>query len=166
VSRMTVFNYFPRKEDLFFDRTPELTALITSGVRDRPAGQEPEGALRDVFLRLLDEGHPLGGFADRFTGFWQVIIDSPALRARVRELGEEFETLIAGLLAEGGDPRPALTAALVTAAYRTCYADAARRIMAGTPGASFFDEHRARLARAFDCAAVAAAAIDPVPNGG
>src|ERR1700712_3885696 len=78
VSRMTVFNYFARKEDIFLDRLPALTALIVAGVRGHP---DPPAALREVFLKLLDARHPLAGFADRMTRFWQVVIDSPTLRA-------------------------------------------------------------------------------------
>jgi len=153
---MTVFNYFPRKEDMFLDRLPELTDLIVAGVR---GSATPSAALRDVFLGLLDARHPLAGFADRMPAFWQVVIDSPALRARVREFLEELENLVAGLLEEGGQPQPRLTAVLALAAYRVCYVDAAARIVAGEAAESFFDEHRERVARAFDQAAIAAAAI-------
>jgi hypothetical protein len=111
---MTVFNYFARKEDIFLDRLPELTGLIVSGVQGRP---DPLAALRDVFLALLDARHPLAGFADRMTQFWQVVIDSPTLRARVREFLEELEGLVAGLFEEGGQPQPRLTAALALAGY-------------------------------------------------
>jgi AcrR family transcriptional regulator len=156
VSRMTVFNYFSRKEDMFLDRLPELTGLIEAGVR---GSASPLTALRDVFLGLLDARHPLAGFADRLTEFWQVVIDSPALRARVREFLEELETLVTGLLEEGGQPQPRLTAVLALAGYRACYLEAATRIMAGEPAESFFAAHRARVERAFDQAAVAAAAI-------
>jgi AcrR family transcriptional regulator len=156
VSRMTVFNYFARKEDIYLDRFPELTALIVAGVRGSSA---PLAALRDVFLGLLDARHPLAGFADRMTDFWQVVLDSPALRARVREFLEELENLVAGLFEEGGQPHPRLTAALALAAYRVCYLESAARIMSGEPAESFFDEQRARVGRAFDQAGTAAAAI-------
>jgi AcrR family transcriptional regulator len=156
VSRMTVFNYFARKEDIYLDRFPELTAMIVAGVR---GSADPLAALRDVFLGLLDTRHPLAGFADRMTTFWQVVLDSPALRARVREFLEELENLVAGLFEEGGQPHPRLTATLALAAYRVCYLESAARIMAGDPAESFFDEQRARVGRAFDQAGIAAAAI-------
>jgi AcrR family transcriptional regulator len=161
VSRMTVFNHFPRKEEMFFDRGPEAQAILTDAIRGRAPGQDPVAALRDRVLALHDERHPLAGFADRFTEFWQVIVDSPALRAALREALERLEALIAALLAEAGHPRARLTAALVLAAYRSCYTDAVRRIHAGEPAESFAAEQRARIARAFDAAAAAAVAIDP-----
>src|SRR5438132_3025900 len=46
VSTMTVFNYFPRKEDLFLDRIPEGHELITRAVRDRGPDATPLAALR------------------------------------------------------------------------------------------------------------------------
>jgi AcrR family transcriptional regulator len=161
VSRMTVFNYFPRKEEMFFDRGPEAEQILTAAIRGRAPGQDPVTALRDRILALHDERHPLAGFADQFTAFWQVILDSPALRAALREALERLEALIAALLAEAGYPRAELTAALVLAAYRACYVDAARRIHQGEPAESFFDEQRARIARSFDAVAAAAATIDP-----
>jgi hypothetical protein len=95
------------------------------------------------------------------TPFWQIVIGSPALRARAREFDEELEDLVTTLFAEAGHPRPRMTVTLALAAYRVCYLEAARRIMSGEPSDSFFPEQRARVARAFDQAAVAAAAVDP-----
>ncbi len=161
VSRMTVFNYFPRKEDMFFDRVPELTGYLVDGIRGRAAGVSAPAALRDVFLRLLDERHPLAGFHDRMVDFWQIVAGSAVLRARVRELMEEQEDLITELFTEAGEPRPRMTAVLALSAYRVCYLQAATRIMAGEPAESFFPEQRARVARAFDQAATTAATIDP-----
>lgn len=39
VSAKTVFNYFPRKEDLFLDRYPEAVELVTRAVRERAEGR-------------------------------------------------------------------------------------------------------------------------------
>ena len=38
VSKMTVFNYFPRKEELFFDRGAEAIELTEAAIRDRAPG--------------------------------------------------------------------------------------------------------------------------------
>ncbi|MEU8057145.1 TetR/AcrR family transcriptional regulator [Microbispora bryophytorum] len=153
VSTKTVFNYFPRKEDLFLDRYPEAVELVTQAVRERAEGESPLAALRRLFLGMLREGHPLGGIAPGYEVFWQVILDSPALRARTRELVEEFEGVLAGLFAEAAgsapadragpagpadragpaDPAPRLAAALVVAAYRAVYVTSIDRIRAGDP---------------------------------
>jgi len=150
VSKMTVFNYFPRKEDLLFDRMPEFAALITAAVRERGSDASPVAAVRDLVLRLIDERHPLGGFADTFPGFWQIVLDSPALRARAREVVDDVEALLAGLYAESFDDAHArLSAALTVAAWRTCYLSGARRIMAGEPADDFSAEHRAWVEECF-----------------
>ena len=155
VSKMTVFNYFPRKEDLFFDRGPEAVALLSATVRERAADETPIAALRRVLSRLAEQGHPLGGVGDGFAMFWRVMLESPALRARAREAVEELEGLLVGLFAEAdGVPpahaRPRLAAALTVAAYRTVYTETANRLLAGASASEVLADHMARLEVAFD----------------
>ncbi|MCT9935157.1 TetR/AcrR family transcriptional regulator [Planotetraspora sp. A-T 1434] len=155
VSTKTVFNYFPRKEDLFLDRFPEAVELITQAVRERPEGERPLSALRRLVLGLLERRHPLGGMGDGYEYFWQVVLDSPGLQARAREWADELESLLAALLAEAagaepGDPWPRVEAALVVAAYRTAYATGVRRIMAGERADDVIEDHIALLNRSFD----------------
>jgi AcrR family transcriptional regulator len=40
VGRMTVFNHFPRKEDMFFDREDEARDLLVGAVRSREQGMD------------------------------------------------------------------------------------------------------------------------------
>ncbi|WP_203918164.1 TetR/AcrR family transcriptional regulator [Rugosimonospora africana] len=155
VSKMTVFNYFPRKEDLFFDRGPEAAALIAGAIRGRHDGETPVAALRRMLLDLLRQGHPLAGVGESLSGFWQVVVDSPALLARVREAAEELEDLLTTLFAEaaGGrpdDPAARLAAALVVAACRTAYVATAQRQLAGEGHADVVEDHAALLNTAFD----------------
>ncbi|MGI5153672.1 TetR/AcrR family transcriptional regulator [Microbispora sp. CA-102843] len=164
VSTKTVFNYFPRKEDLFLDRFPEAVELVTRAVRGRAEGESPLAALRRLFLGLLEEGHPLGGISPRYQVFWQVVLDSPALRARVRELVEEFEGVLAALFAEAAgagpaEPAPKLAAALVVAAYRAVYLTSVGRIRAGDPGQDVLADHIALLDRALEAVERAVAAF-------
>lgn len=155
VSTMTVFNHFPRKEDLFLDRIPEGVEVVTSAVHDRAEHESPLAALRRVLLDLADRRHPLSAVGDRFPHFWQVVLDSPALRARAREgLAETEEALAAALAHDRGtrpdDPRTRLFAALVVAAYRCVYAGTAARLMAGESADDVVEDHRTRLNDAFD----------------
>ncbi|MFD0582588.1 helix-turn-helix domain-containing protein [Dactylosporangium darangshiense] len=47
VAPKTVFNYFPRKEDLFLDRLEELSAMVTAAVRGAArASARPTRCLR------------------------------------------------------------------------------------------------------------------------
>lgn len=149
VSKVTVFNYFPRKEDIYFDRFPEARDLLTAAIRDRRADESPLSALRRLFVDLAERGHPLGGFQDRYVHFWRTALDSPALRARVREAIEEFEAHLTGLLT-GIDPHPRLTAAVVLAAFRTVYAETANRMLAGATADEVTADHNAAVQRAFD----------------
>jgi AcrR family transcriptional regulator len=151
VSKVTVFNYFPRKEDVFFDRGPELAELLTGTIRDRPAGTSVLGALRAMLLRHIAEGHPLGGVEDRFQVFWRIVLDSPTLRARAREMIDELEAHLATLIASSSDdPEPRLSAALIMAACRTTYQVTAGRILAGEATADLRDEYIALVNRSFD----------------
>ncbi|MFI1502238.1 TetR/AcrR family transcriptional regulator [Streptomyces platensis] len=157
VSTMTVFNYFPRKEDLFLDRIPEARELIVRAVRERGTEGSPLAALRRLVLALLAERHPLAGVGEGFEHFWRTVLDSPALRARGREAVEEMEGALAGLLAEasGGDAeRPGhdarLGAALTVAAIRVAYVDAAVRQLGGDPVDEVAVEQAEVLRRTFD----------------
>ena len=46
VSKMTVFNYFARKEDLFLDREDDVERLLREALDERPEGQSPIDAIR------------------------------------------------------------------------------------------------------------------------
>lgn len=155
VSTKTVFNYFPRKEDLFLDRLPEAVELITKAVRERGQGESPLAALRGLFLELLAQGHPLAGIGENYQFFWQVVLDSPALLARTREFVEELEDLLAELFAEAegidpAGPRARFAGALTTAAYRTVYLTAARKIFAGEGTDAVREESSTLLNHCFD----------------
>ncbi|WP_327092673.1 TetR/AcrR family transcriptional regulator [Nonomuraea sp. NBC_01738] len=151
VSKVTVFNYFPRKEDIFFDRVPELIALLTATVRDREPGTPVLEAIRRMLIGHAESGHPLGGVDERYAHFWRVVADSPALRARAREIAEEIETVLAELIAESGDDLPApLAAAMLVGGYRAAYLRTARRLMAGQGAAEVAKDHVADVNAAFD----------------
>ncbi len=157
VSTMTVFNYFPRKEDLFLDRIPEAVELLVGAVRERGADETPLAALRRLALGLLAERHPLGGPGEGFEYFFRTVLEAPSLRARAREAVEEVEGALAGALAEaaGGDPaRPGrsarLAAALIVAGWRTCYVEAAARQLAGDPADEVAADHEAVIRHTFE----------------
>src|ERR687885_383370 len=46
VSEKTVFNYFPTKEDLFFDEVPARQAALVDAIRRRQPGESIVAALR------------------------------------------------------------------------------------------------------------------------
>src|SRR5581483_575710 len=53
VGRMTVFNYFPRKEDMFFDRDEEGREAVREALRQRNPRVSPIETLRLLAHRLI-----------------------------------------------------------------------------------------------------------------
>jgi AcrR family transcriptional regulator len=104
VSVKTVFNYFPAKEDLFFDRADEVEQLWLDAVADhRPGESLLAGLRRRVLSRFAD--HP-GGPSARFR---KVLAGSTLLQVRGQQMWAGHEDAIAHALAgllgvDGEDP--------------------------------------------------------------
>jgi AcrR family transcriptional regulator len=135
VSKMTVFNYFARKEDLFFDETDDVQILIRDALAVR-GRRSPLAALQALAHDLIENQHDLVKVTPRVARFWKVVSDSPALRARTRELDEELERDLGRMLAEtvGArtiDPVARLIAALLFGAWRVAFREAMRRQRTG-----------------------------------
>ncbi|WP_103348989.1 TetR/AcrR family transcriptional regulator [Amycolatopsis sp. CA-128772] len=152
VSKMTVFNYFPRKEDLFLDRHADRLEELTSVVRSRPPGISACEALRRHQHGLLSSGHPLSGAIAGGPGFWWVLTSSPALTARWYEQEREIAAAFAEVLTEEtGEPfRSRMVAGLLTTAITTIFAHAMGRIVAGDEAETVRQEQAAVIDEAFD----------------
>ena len=136
VSTKTVFNYFPRKEDLFFDRGPEAAALVTRALRGRAEGEGPLRAFVRLIGRQVAAGHPLGRMVAADVPFWRTVAESPTLRARIRELVQEAEIGLAALIASEQDLAedelwPRVQAAAAVNVFRAVYGHAVARMLAG-----------------------------------
>ncbi|MEC3919647.1 TetR/AcrR family transcriptional regulator [Nocardia sp. CDC160] len=136
VSVNTAFNYFPTKEDLFFDRQDEVADRLAKAVREREPGESAAAAVRRGFLERLRADDPTLGLSPAATAFWQLIDDSPALQARLRQLGERTEAALAQALSEAthatpDDPTPRLVAAILAGLDRALHAEIRRGILAG-----------------------------------
>ncbi|MFZ0092242.1 MAG: TetR family transcriptional regulator [Solirubrobacteraceae bacterium] len=105
VSRQTVFNYFPSKEQMLFDRDAENEAALVAAVRDRAPGTSLVGAFRghtrafwsrvEVILRDGPTPH----------GFWGIVRQSPALRAHAEAMFARHARSVARqIAAERGVP--------------------------------------------------------------
>ena len=127
VSKMTVFNYFARKEDLMFDREDEVRLLFRDALGNRPKGESAIDALRRLVDRLCAEKHPFARVDKQTIAWWRVVVASPSLKARLREIGDES---IEGLALELAGPNPAATARLVAGmvvlTWRVAYDEAIR----------------------------------------
>ena len=152
VARQTVFNHFPRKEDLFLDRTADAVDLLRSAIRDRGPGVDVLASLRDTSFRLYDDRHPLSGVDERSAPFFRTVAESPALVARAREIASDLQRILSQELER--DPSfegdGALLAALFIAGYSSVMVETARRLIAGQAHDAVLDDHRARLERLFD----------------
>jgi AcrR family transcriptional regulator len=136
VSVNTVFNYFPAKEDLFFDRQAEVEARLAEVVRKRPVGTSPVGAVRACLLAALEDDEPTIGLRPEAAVFWRVVWESPALQARGREIAERAEAALAAALAEEagaavGDPLAVMLAGAIAGAHGAVLAEIRRRVVAG-----------------------------------
>jgi AcrR family transcriptional regulator len=152
VSKMTVFNYFPRKEDLFLDRGEELLDDLLTTVRERPAGSSPAEALRRRQHELLAEVHPLSGTVEGVPGFWGVLTSSPALVDRFHEQQRERADALAALLAaETGDAlRSRLVADLLTTTISSVFHVAITRLVAGDDAEAVRRDQVTVIDQAFD----------------
>jgi AcrR family transcriptional regulator len=152
VSSVTVFNHFPRKEDLFLDRAVDAVELLRSAVRDRAPGVDVPASLRDATLSLVDARHPLSGLNDRSVPFFRTVAASPALIGRAREIAAELQQT----LTEELDDDPSfegdgtLLAAFFTAGYAAVLVETARQRLDGDPPSAVVEDHRLRLERLFD----------------
>ena len=155
VSRMTVFNYFPRKEDIFFDRRPEMHAMLAKAIGERPRGATVLQSLRALLVGLLSRGHPFIAVTPGVAGFWKVVADSDALRRSAYELLEELHDGVAASLAKAAglparDPTATLAAAMFLTVHRTAYEDALRRVRAGESIETVRRRQRELVTKGFD----------------
>jgi AcrR family transcriptional regulator len=154
VAKMTVTNYFPLKEDLLFDRAPEIVALLADAVAARAAGTTPEQAVLEVYLRRLGERWPALGFIGR--EFATTVEASPALRTRERTMMLEQEDALAAVLvgeAQPGAEVPArMEAARLAGIVRVLYFEARRRVLAGEGPEEIVAVLDAEVRRAVDSA--------------
>jgi AcrR family transcriptional regulator len=148
VSSVTVFNHFPRKEDLFLDRSDEAIELVLTAVRERGEGVDALTALRALAFRLLDERHPFSGLDERSLPFFRTVAQSPALLARAREIAAQLQAALALELA--GETDGELLAAFFVAGYTTVLVGTGRRVIAGESPGDLLADHRARLDALFD----------------
>src|SRR5882757_3692532 len=94
VGRMTVFNHFPRKEDMFFDRDEEAREILRDVLRQRDPSVAPIEALHLFAHRLVAEQSPYIEFSATTQHFGETIEGSEALKARARAMRDEFAHVV------------------------------------------------------------------------
>ncbi len=124
VSEMTVYNYFPTKEDLFY---AGMQFFVLEGAANLETKERAEGILR--------AGKAIGA--------------SPSLRAREREIVEDYTRRLAGVLGNEHDVEAQASAAAMMAVHRSLVSHIRGQVMAGRRGAALADEFRTQARRAF-----------------
>ena len=100
VGRMTVFNHFPRKEDMFFDRDEEGREMLREALRRHDPGVAPIETLRLLAHRLVAERSPFIEFSVASQGFIETIEGSGTLKARARAIRDELAQVVTVALSE------------------------------------------------------------------
>ncbi len=131
VGRMTVFNHFPRKEDMFFDLDEEGREDIREALRKRDPAIAPLEALRLLAHRIVAERRPYIRFFEGSRRFIETIAASETLKARARAIRDELTDVVREGLAETvgrdrGDPDAHLAASLVLATWAVAFMEAHR----------------------------------------
>jgi AcrR family transcriptional regulator len=131
---MTVTNYFPRKEDLVFDRAEAVVRHLADVITARAPGESMLAAIRRDYAEAVARADVTIGLSS--PGFAQMIVSSPALTGRVLEMLDARERAVGdAIAAETGtdNPRQRLVAALLCSVPRVLSAEASRRSLAGQP---------------------------------
>jgi AcrR family transcriptional regulator len=148
VSEKTVFNYFPTKEDLFFDEVPARAAALLETIRGRAPGESILAALRKMQVaecpRLCSPG---------FATFARIIEESPALQAKELEVMAHFAQVLSGAIASelDVDERDArITAGLLISVHRQVFRLARKQALAGKHGPAAVRRLKGDLNRAYE----------------
>lgn len=136
VSVNTVYNYFPAKEDLFFDRSSGVVEQLSRWVRGRDVG---ESAARAVLRELRAEAEavsPRIGLMEGYDRFMRVIHEAPTLRSRLWSLQQEINdhleaTLRAEVRAADADRLPGLVAGQIAWTHQTVFVSVGREMLKG-----------------------------------
>lgn len=132
VSRMTVFNHFPRKEDMFFDLDDEGRQELLQALQSRATAIPPIEALRRFAHWAVHHQRPYVRFFDAQSDkFMQTLQASEALKARARAIRDELTDALAAALASSAknvhpDPLAGLAASLLVATWAHALTEAHR----------------------------------------
>jgi AcrR family transcriptional regulator len=147
VSVKTVFNYFPTKEDLFFDELPERQAALIAAIRDRAPGDSIVAALRRLQAgecpRLCSAGFAL---------FARIIEESPALQAKELEVMAQMTELLAATIRDElgvHDVDAKIAANMLVGVHWQLFRNARAQALAGRQGPAAVRRLRSDLDRAY-----------------
>jgi AcrR family transcriptional regulator len=147
VSEKTVFNYFPTKEDIFFDEVPERLEAVAETVRRRQPGQSLVDAMHELHARECRRLASPG-----FAQFARTIAESPALQAKETEVMAQFTDHLAATIREELGIHPAdaqIAANLLMSVHWQFFRNARAHALAGRSGRAAARRLRSDLERAY-----------------
>jgi AcrR family transcriptional regulator len=126
VGRMTVFNHFPRKEDMFFDREEEARNLAFDTIRSRPSGTSPIEALGALTHQMIEQPSEAFPLFEHTQAFVETALASETLKARGRQMRDHFVQDLAALFEKehpdwDDDMLAYLAAGLIASAWSTAF---------------------------------------------
>ncbi|MGO9763189.1 MAG: TetR/AcrR family transcriptional regulator [Solirubrobacteraceae bacterium] len=154
VSEKTVYNYFPTKESLVFDRADEGIARVAAALREREPGESPAKAmlraLKDDMADLEDLPDEIYRFLPLFA---EMVAATPSLRAALRDLQSRLvevatEELAALADVDPRDPEPLIAAHAIVGLQELAFSSRMRHIQAGLRGSELLNAVVADLERA------------------
>ncbi|MCW2538370.1 MAG: TetR family transcriptional regulator [Frankiales bacterium] len=156
VSKKTVFNYFPTKEDLLFDRAEEREAALVAAVHDRPEGVTLLDSFRQLCLgqtRLIEGLRRKAGAGSG--GVFDLVQSHPALLRKMHDINARLIDQLAKALAEqtgtaADDPLVGAVAATLIGSQRALYRSLRQRVASGASDAVIVRGHRRDVNRVFD----------------
>ncbi|HEX4466065.1 MAG TPA: TetR family transcriptional regulator [Solirubrobacteraceae bacterium] len=159
VSEKTVYNYFPTKESLLFDRADEGRERLAQAMRTR----EPTESPTKVMLRELDrQTRELQALPEEsqllLPLFADMVASTPALRAAWLELNDQLAEVVTAELAHSAEvdpnePEPAIAGRAIVSLMDLSFQSRIRHIESGLRGAALADaisEDLQRAARLLD----------------
>jgi AcrR family transcriptional regulator len=169
VAKMTVTNYFPRKEDLVFDRADGIVRSLADVFAARAPGESLLAAIRRDYEARIARADVTLGLAS--PAFARMVENSPVLAGRGLEMLYQRERALGDAIAAetGADgPQQRLAAALVSSAHRVLYDEGIRRSLAGQSRDEICAALAGAAARAFDLLerSLGGYLIRPEPTGG
>jgi AcrR family transcriptional regulator len=167
VAKMTVTNYFPRKEDLVFDRAEAVVRHLADVIAARAPGESMLAAIRRDYAEAIARADVTLGLSS--PGFARMILGSPVLTSRVLEMLNERERVLGdAIAAETGtdNPQQRLAAALLASVHRVLSAEAAQRSLAGQPREEICAVLADAATRAFDLLEPSLGGYGARPMGG
>jgi AcrR family transcriptional regulator len=153
VSEVTVFNYFPTKEDLFYGGMQFFEEKLIEAVRDRAPGESVLEAFRRPVLAGLKR-LAADETAEVITTAGNLISSSPALEAHEREIVARYTRALADHLAEEAGARPGDVEAIGVASalmgvQRALVGYVRTSILAGLSGPRLVADVRSQAIRGF-----------------